>query len=68
MTRSGHLPNCLPHGFLGKYIMGAMSLEGITYQNDNFDWCKRQVMPALPILYTLYRTNIMDYSSARKCI
>ncbi len=48
--------------------MGAMSLEGITYQNDNFDWCKRQVMPALPILYTLYRTNIMDYSSARKCI
>ncbi len=36
--------------FTGKIIKGAMSLEGITYQNDNFDWCKCQIMLVLPIL------------------
>jgi len=31
-------------------IMGAMSLEGTTYQNDNSDIRNRQVTLALPIL------------------
>ncbi|GAF76805.1 unnamed protein product [marine sediment metagenome] len=40
--------------------MGAMSLEEITYQNDNFDWFVRQVTLELPIQRML--RGYKDYS------